>query len=637
MTPRRAYAVLVALSIGAGLWVLSPTVDAGAISDDFLFTAMLEGEFAAPRSPLDLFNFANGSPEDVRALRRWGSVPWWAPDDFRISMLRPLSSALFAFDHAVWPGAYRAHHLHSLAWWVLLIAAVAALYRRLLPWPVAALALWTFALDRCHHGPALWLANRGGLSAIAIGVLGVLLHVRWREGAGRGPWASTACFALALAFGEWVFPIYAYLAAYELLGQRGPWQRRALALLPSTGAAVIFVAVRSALGYGATGSGVYVDPAGEPLRFVLFLAQRVPLLLGDMVLDIPAHWWDLGTPWRNRLLGLEVFSPNAWVELPGWRSVQIVLGVAAGAVAVALARWTLRRVPEGERRTLTWLLLGALLSLVPVVASFPSTRLTLGAFIGLAPAIAATVRELALWLLRPMSLPRFLVGWTLLYAIAALHLLSPLGLEHRGGVHFLRGSEAWVRGAQLDRDRIARQRVYLVTSMEFATTFYFPYMWRADGSPMPRSFYPLSAARHAMQLERVAEDSFTLLPLGGTFMETDHELMFRHEDDTMRLGQRFELDGLRVKILRLQDGLPALIRFTLDRSLDDPDVVLLAATHRGMRRLKVPAVGEKVRLKTPPAPNWFVQDHAAMERSMQKLPQLLKWDPLPALFSYEPR
>src|SRR5882672_4336083 len=87
------YAAAVAASIALGTWLFWPTLDVGLFADDYTAAAMADGRFAAPRGAFDLFNFAGGRSTDVAALRRLGSIPWWAPDNFRVSFLRPLSSA----------------------------------------------------------------------------------------------------------------------------------------------------------------------------------------------------------------------------------------------------------------------------------------------------------------------------------------------------------------------------------------------------------------------------------------------------------------------------------------------------------------------------------------------------------------
>src|SRR3954464_10883383 len=70
------YAAVVCSAIGLGLFLHWPSLDSGYRSDDFPQRAMLRGEFAAPRAPLDLFSFVSGDPNDVARLMDFGYVPW---------------------------------------------------------------------------------------------------------------------------------------------------------------------------------------------------------------------------------------------------------------------------------------------------------------------------------------------------------------------------------------------------------------------------------------------------------------------------------------------------------------------------------------------------------------------------------
>ena len=107
------------------------------------------------------------------------------------------------------------------------------LYRRLFPAGVALLAALMFAIDDSHHFAVLWLSNRGGIYAVMVGVLALLAHLRWRvDGQRAYAFVSFALVCVGLSLGEWVLPMFAYIAAFELLGARDSLPRRALALLP---------------------------------------------------------------------------------------------------------------------------------------------------------------------------------------------------------------------------------------------------------------------------------------------------------------------------------------------------------------------------------------------------------------------
>src|SRR5262249_47913409 len=160
--------------------------------------AMHAGIYPVARGPLDYFDFVGASAAERHALLDAGRLPWWTHATTHLAVLRPLASALIHFDFTVLgPSPYRLH-LHSMAWWAVLIAAVAVLFRQLLPPAVAALGVLFYALDESHGLPLSWIANRSALVALALCIWALCAHVAARQG--RFPLGrALALFLLALA------------------------------------------------------------------------------------------------------------------------------------------------------------------------------------------------------------------------------------------------------------------------------------------------------------------------------------------------------------------------------------------------------------------------------------------------------
>lgn len=643
------YAGVLAITLAAGIGFFWPSLQQGLFADDYIAVAMLENVFAAPRGPFDLFDFASGQRADVAALKRLGSIPWWAPPNFRVSFMRPLSSALWHVDRALFGSWLVGYHLHSIAAWSLLVIAAAALYRALLPLSIALLALPMFALDQSLHFPVIWLSNRGGLYAIALGIVGLHAHVRARE-RGSVAWAalSAAAFSIALAFGEWAFPMLAYVLAYELVEGPGTLGQRARALAPTALLGLLFLYLRSTLGYGATGSGAYVDPGSETGRFLLALVGRVPVFIADMLFNIPSSQWDHGSPWRETMLNLELIPPQLWVRLPEWRLFHALIGFAACALLIALARIGLCGLPLAQRKRMRFLLLGALFSLVPVVGSFPSTRLTMAAFLGVAPLLALTLTRLArsayrhatsvLDMRRAMlrASLRASLAYVTLLAIVSLHVIDPLDANVGPMIDQHRTTARWVMSAPLDRARVAEQHVYLLASGEFTTTFYFAYIWAANGGAMPRSVQPLVASPFAIDVTRSGPSTLTLHALGGSFLTSGHEHMFRSTSLPTRPAQLFRAGELTVTV-RLTDRQHRAqsIEVSFGRPVDDPSHVLLVATPNGFERFPVPALGQTRRVPRAPGPFWPGLEYARTLATIGPLPEVLGYQPVSSALAFE--
>jgi hypothetical protein len=639
----RAHALGVALILALLTWFYWPSLSDGLFADDYVAMAMMEGSFAAPRGPLDLFNFGDGTAEDVRALRRLGSLPWWAPDDHRLRFLRPLSSATWQLDRLLFGRHYGAYHAHSLLVFFALVVSASLLYRRLFSPAVALLATAIFALDDSHRFPVLWLSNRGGIYALLFGVLALHAHLAFRESR-RGIYACLCALSVSvgLLFGEWVIPMLAYIAAYELVAARGSWRRRALSLLPSVAPAVLFLTARAALHYGARGSGAYVDPGVEPARFALSVVHRVPVFFADMFWNVPSEWWDHGTPWRDRLLGLWIIPPELWVQLPGWHFFHLGLGIAALLALGWGVYFCWRNLSEDERRHLRFLLLASVAALIPMVGSFPSTRLTIAAYCGLAPLFALVLREVAQRLRALTYTPTLgfalkLTGYAvLLGAIFHMQLEEPLQANVQGQCDHYASTREWVAAADLDPKRVATQRVFLLAGSEFTTTFFFSYIWAHEGGPLPRSFYPITTCPCAHYVERSADNELVLRALGTSYLGSGEENMFHPPRRVWAEGEAVQLDGLRVRAENVVDGLPTVLRLTFDRSLEDPSYAFLIAAPFGLVRPILPALGEQTLLARAADPSWIeIERHRFVSRLMP-VPEMLHYGSFPPFLMYEP-
>lgn len=644
LLPRRlrhpgARDVLAAVVVLVGLWHLRASLDAGWSSDDFVFQAIMDGAFAAPRHPLDLFNFADGTPEDAAALRRH-AYPWWMPDEFKIRMLRPLASASIWFDRIVFGEHLWLHHVHSLGWWLVLVWGTWGLYRRRLSAGIALPALFFYALDASHDTPVIWLANRGGLVSVALGVWGLRAHLRWRERGERSQmFLSALAFSAALLCGEWLFCVYGYVLAYELVAAKDSLLRRALALGPSVVTALGFVGARAALRFGASASGVYVDPLDQPLAFLVQLGERSAVFLADMVLDVPGDWWSNGSPWRDRILQAQVFAPSEWTRMPPWQTWHVGLGVLAAVVGAAALRASWRGCDERTRQELAWLLVGAGLAMIPVAGSFPSRRLVIASMLGVAPAMAVVLRALLRGLLdaaggrRPI---RFAGAWCALVVLFDLQVFAPFRIDLDERVRWVRTAEDWVKHAALDPATVARQDVVIVTARDFVTTVFFPSTWRDAERPLPRSVRTLSLAPFAHRLRRTAENAFELDVLGSTFLGTEAERHFRPPSMSMRLGMRVDVDGMTAEVERMLEGLPRTVSFTFEESLDSPRYVFLGAQPGGMLPIPMPEVGDEVLLPRAAVPDFLARERYRYEAAIGRFPRFLFFDPVPAFIEYRP-
>lgn len=574
---------VVPLALGAALVVSLPTVGIGHFADDWMHLGILDGgEF--PGTPYDLFRFADGDPDHTRRWRDVGPYPWWTHSGLKLMFWRPLSSAIAVAEHALLGAAALPKHLVSIGWYLALVAALAGLLRRFLPGTVGACALLLFALDDAHVLPVGWLANRNALISATFAFIGLRLHLEWRE-RGRGLALPLAVVALALGLlgGESAIGGCAYLLAYELVGARGPRIERARALVPVALLGVAYVVTYRALEYGTTGSGPYVDPVREPLAYLGALATRLPALLGSLLAGSPVDLWVLSAPSRPALVAAGV--------------------VAAVAFAVPL-RQAFAALPDDERRHARWLLTGALLSLLPVAATFPASRLLLVPSVGGAVAVAIVVR--GWWRQReeqtaPRSRALTLAGPLLLAAHVAVPLVSwpacALIVTHVSA-----GLQHVADTSEIDDRTAAIQRFAILTTPDPMSGLYPPIMRSAAGRPRPKAWWPLSLAPWDHELLRTGPATFELSLGDQRFLATESEQLFRGPNHPLAKGYSVDLAGLRVTVLEADARGPSRVRFDFDRPLEDPSLQFLAFRDGTLRKVTLPPVGGRLDLRLDSLP-----------------------------------
>jgi hypothetical protein len=610
--PGLIYLAVVVMAIAVGVALRWSALDAALLSDDYAQYAMLKGSYPVERSIFDLYTFVGGRHE-TKALKDFGVVPWWGHPDLRLSMMRPLSSVMVILDYVVFGKNVYGFHIHSMLWWMFLVASVAVLLRELLPTYMAAIAIILFALEEGHEMLIAWLANRSALIALSFGLLGLWAHIRWRRRGHKLAFVmSITMFILALLAGEWAFPVFAYLLAFEVFGVSDSKAKRIKALLPVAFLAIAFIVAQRLLNYSPVASDVYVNPFSEPTIFLKESLFRIPAFFAELVFGIPVGWYD-DTPWRSVVLSLDIFSPSVWRMLPSWKFWHSLIGVFSAVVLFYAIRWGLKDQSRRVSRELLWLLIGALVSLIPMVASFPSSRLVVPAFIGISVCYAMIIQR-CYRVLRAASLRDVIHSRTVEIAIVialgmAYYQVWEATLESRYDMirrNYLHNSiREWVLYSDIDDEKVANQDIFMINGVEHTSAVYSPYIRYFYGLPLPRSCRILSGAPHAHDITRTAPNELEILVLGGTFLNGGLAELYRADRFRYRLNDGIYLKGLTIRILALDNGRPYRARFIFDKPLEDPSYLFLHSTKNGLRRFELPAVGATVRLPLAQFPSWW--------------------------------
>ncbi|MEP7010977.1 MAG: hypothetical protein ABJC13_11690 [Acidobacteriota bacterium] len=564
-------------------FLMLPSLQLGFQLDDFPQRLIWLGQTEINIHPLNAFASVDGSAATNAKFRDLGFTPWWSAPDLKFALCRPLSAATHWLDFQLWPDMPMLMHLQSLAWLAGLVLAAGFAYRRILgrdpglPVWVGGLAALLFALDNSHALPAAWLANRNALIGGTFGLLALVAHDRWRRDGWRaGALLAPVLLVLGLLSAEIALGSAAFLLAYALTLEEGPLTRRLASLGPvllGLGAWVVYYKLG---GFGARGSGLYVDPGSEPLRF-----------LGALWNHLPALWIGTWTP----------FPADAVSAFPGQARLFALVGVTLAILLGFLFSPLLR----GDRAA-RFFALGMLLSLVPSAATTASNRLLLFVSFGALGLVAllAGRRTANRW--ATAGLVTLLIFHLPLEIVAApFYATSPRQI----GDLVLAAVESFPTPPE-----IALQDVYVLNPPDYLMNLsYVPSILQYQHRALPHRVRGLAAGPVALSVDRLDGRTLRLSSPEGFFRGPLGRL-FRSETRPLRAGDRVDLPGVSVQVLGVTlDGAPSYAEFVFDRPLEDPSLRFLIWKGEGYAPFPLPRVGERVEIPT---------SRGALERLMRE-------------------
>lgn len=612
---RRAVAILSVrhlpclLALGAVLISL-PALNAGLITDDFMHRAMLADDSASLRCLAEVGLAREGSgtlretladlfvvvdPErHFAAYRKYGILPWWTYEGYRVAHWRPVASLTHWLDYRLFPNTAWLMHLHSIFWFAAVVLLVAILYRRFIDvrW-VAGLAGLLYLVNNDAYFPTMWLANRNLLISLFFGILTLIVYDRWRRDGWRaGSIATPLCLLASVLATEGGIATLAYLLAYEVTLGTGRPARRLLALAPSLLVVVLWRLFYDSQGYGAAGSGFYLDPVRQPLAFMAAAVERLPFLLAGQWTTLP---------------------PDLYGFLPSTGRMLLGGFLALIAVLVPLCLWPLFR----RNRRMGFWLLGMVLAALPVCATIPMGRallfVAIGAF-GLIAECAGTWRRDAGRLRRGGRSGRWLAMMVMALLIAHL----PLALAMRPGTLNLTGKVI----KRLNRTAVIAlyerydpgQYLVMVNAPNPASLLWDAFGAAANDQPMPTGLRTLAPAFGPLEVLRTGPRRLVIRSLQGSLLDAQqgfalHRAFFfqrlsdvRGAGRPMAVGQRIALPGLIVEVLAVDEtGSPSEAAFAFDVPLESRTLRWIHWDWRQQHFVvfRPPPVGQAVRLDGP--------------------------------------
>jgi hypothetical protein len=491
------------------------------------------------------YGIARGPASDTHFLIEEGWAPWWTYPHLKIILFRPVSLAAHLIDARFWLNSSVLMRLHNLVWLSLLVWATTRMYRRSLGVLVGGMAALLFAVDHTHGFEVGYICNRHVLVAATFGVLCLDQHLRFREqGSPIAAMAAAMFYVLTLLSSEGGMSIGAYLLAYAVFAESGSGWRRALSVTPYVLITIFWRVAYVAGGYGSRGSGLYLDPATEPWRFLREFAERGPILLQGLFLAPPAEFY-------------AVLSP-VWAKAMLASSLVVLLALAVAFIPL-LAR---------ERQARFWAA-GALASLIPASSTVPANRQLLFTSIG-AMALLAQI-----WHLHAIELKGTKTSGPLAWSAALGAVFLFVHLIISPAILPITSCSTAVFG-QLQRapssvgDDIAGRDAVFVTAPEYFAVKLVQLERRVEGQPLPRRWRALSFGAQPVTVRRTGDTTLELTYHGGILNDTFMEL-YRDRRIPMAVGDRVILKGLTIEVTAItSDKRAERARFTFDTALEAP-------------------------------------------------------------------
>jgi hypothetical protein len=579
-----------------------PVLYTGFTVDDYAQLAMIHGDYPVPRAPLSLFTFSDGSVQENTRLRDVGFFPWWTAPDLRVSLLRPLSSALMWFDAALLGRDAFRYHLHSVFWWIAMQLALWQFFKRALSGWAGVLALALLTLHPAHNVLLGWIANRNALVCTAFAVLGLTLQLEAQRRAWRAGYVlAAAAYGVALLGGEYALATLAYGMCLTLLGPAAP-ARRGRAIAIWCGSLLAYVSVRAALGYGSSGSGMYLDPVHEPIAFVPQALQRYPVLMGDAVLAVRSSWWAGGFPWARELADAGWLSVLWAADLRPLRDVQVAIGLLACLVFAGVLCWYARGRRQADQ-DVRFLGFGVPLALVPSLASLPESRLMVPALIGWVALLAQTLCDR--WTAPGPARKAAALPLAALVLLAAILPVWSTSDEVHGLPDFSQAVRRSIATPELDQVLAEGKYALLAATSDPTTSIYVPLVRRWHKRPAPASCQLLMGGWGALQLTRMNERAFILDRINRAFTAQDvYAAAFNRRP--LFVNERFQSGELAATVLDVQDGRAMRVLFELREPLESSRYVLLMQTSRGLTPISFPPQGQSRIIPAAALPTRFL-------------------------------
>jgi hypothetical protein len=515
------------------------------------------------------YGLANGVPADSLWQVEQGWAPWWIYPELLMRLYRPISLVTHILDARLWPSSSFMMHAHNLFWLALLVLAATRMYRGALGTMVGGLAGLLFACDHTHGFVTGLITNRHTLITALFGVLCLDQYLRWRlHGQRLGAILGPILYVVALLAGEAAVAFAGYIFAFAVAAERGSLLRRGLAVLPYLVITVVWRALYNKAGYGAIGSGLYIDPAHSPAHFFREFLERGPILLLGQYLAPPSEAYVLVGPTAAKamLIGALVFA-----------------AAFCAALVPILARNRIARF---------WAL-GMLFALIPAGSTFPHNRQLMYASFGAMALIAHFWQRHAIELRGAVITLGSKLSGALGAVLFASHLfMSPLALPFAVLSPAL--SAPLHNGIRAVGDELQDREAVFITAPDYFSVKLIQLARRAEKRPLPKHWRVLSFGSQPLVVRRPDERTL-IIDYEGGILGTPFLELYRDRRLKMAPGYQVKLQGLLIEVLAVTaDGRASQAKFSFTEPLGSEAFRFYYWIDETFKPFTMPAVGSSV-------------------------------------------
>ncbi len=541
------------------LLLVSPSLFTGLQLDDYYHWGLVTGNpLAQPGEDaagvFKLFTFLDGNAERTQQLVDKGMLPWWTLPDVKYMFWRPVSEITHGIDYRLWPDKPVLMHLHSLVYFLLLLLVTHKLLQRWLKGRALVWAFWIFCLSYTHGFAAGWLANRNAVLASIFVALTLYFHDRWRRESKPGfHWLALLCFALGLLSGEMGVSGGLFLLAYALCydsSVRKPaagegfvvrYFRQLLTIAPYGVLGIVWLVARSMMGYGAEGSGHYVDPT-QFGQFLLTASERYLILLNGLFWSLPPEF--------ESLMG---------------NTLPVIVGVVGfGLLGVAVAP-LLKANPLAR-----FFSVSVLLMLVPVCATTPHSRLLIAASLPFAALAGLYFGARTDHKKQFAGLPGKLAPVASGLLVISLLVLSPLLLVFESVQMKLAMDGILNKGAKnLVIKPEQENRIHVILNPPVSSVAgYIQGVRTYHGLNTAKAVIPLVSALKDLQLTVKANGLLEIEGAEGLYQDSQESLL-RARSHALVPGETLTVAGIKATVIHVNtDGVPTRVAFQLPADRD---------------------------------------------------------------------